>query len=140
MEQRGRKSAAELDLTSIDVKTIRLEPPSTLSQPERDLFQSIVGANDARHFNLSDMALLRAYVQASVLSEKAAAELRKAPLLDNKPSPWLVVSEKAVRAMVALSARLRLSPQSRLDPKTVARRHPHVGPAPWWNNDDEIDD
>jgi hypothetical protein len=45
-------------------------------------------------------------------------------------SPWLVVLEKCQRAVVALSMRLRLSPQSRLDPKTLARQAP-PGPKPW---------
>jgi hypothetical protein len=59
------------------------------------------------------------------------------PIVDGKASPWLVVQEKAVRAMTALSMRLRLSPQSRLDPKTVARdKTPAAGPRPW----DDLDD
>ena len=42
-------------------------------------------------------------------------------MVDGKPSPWLTVQEKAVRALVALSLRLRLSPQARQpnNPKRV---------------------
>ena len=36
-----------------------------------------------------------------------------------RANPWLVMFEKAHRSSVALSMRLRLSPQSRLDRKTV---------------------
>ena len=43
----------------------------------------------------------------------------------------LAVWEKAVRLQAMLATRLRLSPQSRLDPKTVARRQPPLGPRPW---------
>jgi phage terminase small subunit len=49
----------------------------------------------------------------SVLAERAAAELRRHTIIDGKPSPWVTVQSKAIRAMVALAMRLRLSPQSR---------------------------
>jgi hypothetical protein len=57
--------------------------------------------------------LLCRYVEAAVLGEQAAHELRHGAVIDGKVNPWLVVSEKCVRAMVALSMRLRISPQSR---------------------------
>jgi hypothetical protein len=47
------------------------------------------------------------------LAERAAEQLREAPVVNGKPSPWLPVREKAVREMTALSMRLRLSPQAR---------------------------
>ena len=43
-------------------------------------------------------------------------------VIDGKTNPWLVVQEKAQRAMVALSARLRLAPQSRMESKVAAAR------------------
>jgi hypothetical protein len=39
--------------------------------------------------------------------------------------------------MVALSSRLRLSPQSRVDPKTLARQRPQLYRKPWEDPDDE---
>jgi hypothetical protein len=52
-------------------------------------------------------------------------------VINGKASPWITIQEKAVRAMVALTMRLRLSPQSRIDPLTVGRQQPRQGPAPW---------
>jgi hypothetical protein len=68
--------------------------------------------------------LLSRFVEADLLAEKAAKELRKNPVIDGKPSPWLAVQEKNVRALVSLSMRLRLSPQSRIDPQALGRRQP----------------
>ena len=48
-------------------------------------------------------------------------ELRSEPLVGGKPSPWLTVAEKTNRAVVALSLRLRLSPQARA-PNTPTKR------------------
>jgi hypothetical protein len=57
---------------------------------------------------------LTQYCAASVLSERALDELRRAPVSkDNKASPWLQVFDKANRACMALAMRLRLSPQAR---------------------------
>ena len=39
--------------------------------------------------------------------------------------------EKAVRMQATLATRLRLSPHSRISPKTVARQQPRRGPWPW---------
>jgi len=46
--------------------------------------------------------------------------------------------EKLARVMMSLATKLRISPQSRVDPKTLARRHAdaHTGPKPWDRNRD----
>jgi len=36
-----------------------------------------------------------------------------------------------VRLQISLATKLRITPQSRYDPKTIARHQPHDGPAPW---------
>ena len=108
-----RKSAASLNVVTVDSRTIRLRPPPDLPQPERDLFVAVVAANPPTHFRDSDLPLLLQYCAAAVLSERAVAELRAAPIVDGRPSAWLVVFEKASRSMLGLSMRLRLSPQAR---------------------------
>jgi phage terminase small subunit len=130
MKQRGRKATA-LSIIALDGQSARPSPPATLSEPERELFVGIVAGCDADHFRQTDLPLLSRYCEATVLAEQAALELRNGAVVDGKPSPWIVIQEKCVRAMVSLSMRLRLSPQSRLDPKTVARRQPYSGPPPW---------
>jgi hypothetical protein len=57
------------------------------------------------HFRPADGILLARYVESAALAETAAHELRKGAVIDGKASPWLVIQEKAIRAMTALSGR-----------------------------------
>ena len=90
----------------------RLQTPSSLNNAERKLFDSIVASCDARHFRNSDIALLVSFVQASLLSHRLG---RKGDIGD-----W----ERVTRTQASLATRLRLTPASRTDPKTLARQTP----------------
>jgi hypothetical protein len=131
MRQRGRKSAEALAVPSVNGKGPRLEPPASLSEAERSVFVGLVTACDPDHFRASDLPLLVRYTESIVLADQAALELRKGAVVKGKSSPWLAVQREAIKAMVALSMRLRLSPQSRIDPKTLGREQVRQGPAPW---------
>jgi phage terminase small subunit len=136
MRQRGRKSGASLGVLQVDGKPNRLNPPTSLSGAERAIFFDVVAACDRDHFRPSDLPLLVRYVEAAALGDQAAEQLRLGAVINGKTSPWIIVQEKAVRAMVALSMRLRLSPQSRIDAKTLGRQEVRQGPAPWEYGDD----
>lgn len=125
-----RKSAAAAAIKPVGiVPQKKLSPPPTLDKSEASLFGEIVAACDASHFTPSDLPLLCRYVAAVRLAELAEQHLRdEGPVIDGRASAWLIAHEKAVRAVVALSLRLRLSPQSRIDPKT-AGRNPGVRPS-----------
>jgi phage terminase small subunit len=114
MKKPGPPSAASRETTAASTLPIRVRPPPNLSAPERKIFIHLVDSCAADHFKPSDLPLLRCYAEAIDLAERAACELRKSPVLDGKISPWVTVQEKAVRTIVALSLRLRLSPQARL--------------------------
>jgi phage terminase small subunit len=116
-----RKSAAALSVIAVDGRESRLRPPSTLSEPERGIFLDLVAACDPGHFRACDVPLLVRYCEAAALGDLASAQLRHGAVIDGKPSPWIIVQEKAVRALVALSMRLRLSPQAR-QPNNAGRR------------------
>ena len=116
-----RKSVASFEVVAVDGKPDRLSPPPHLNKAERNLFSEIVGAVDAQHFVEGDLPLLCSYVTATLIARKASHDVS-----------MINVWEKAARMQATLATRLRLSPQSRLDPKTVARRLPErSGPAPW---------
>jgi phage terminase small subunit len=126
-----RKSSAALLVPPLDGSPPQLEPPPSLSPPERQLFIDLVAAVDRRHFRPSDLPLLCRYVEAAVLAEQAAKELREhGAVIDGRPSPWIVIQEKSVRALTSLSMRLKLSPQSRLSNRALGRQKP-IGPRPW---------
>ena len=131
MKQRGRKSAANLEVITVDGSPDQLQPPDHLSADERQRFTEIIANCDARHFRPSDTTLLCRFVEADALAERAAKELRKHPVVKGRPSPWLAVQEKSVRALTALAIRLRLSPQGRIDAKAMGRREPRLRITPW---------
>jgi P27 family predicted phage terminase small subunit len=110
-----RRSASDLAVVRPDGGFTRMRPPAELGEEERAVWQQIVVACDAKHFRASDAPLLARYCEAVVLARRAAAMLgAEGPVVAGRTNPWLVVQEKAVRAMVALSLRLRISPQARL--------------------------
>jgi len=88
------------------------------------IFTDLIRAVDADHFGEGDIPLLVAYVQAIVMHQDAVKAIqRDGPVrADGKASAWLVLMEKAQRAMVALSMRLRLSPQARRERAVAPKR------------------
>jgi phage terminase small subunit len=127
-----RKSAAELSMPPINGEPPRLQPPSSLSESEAAIFTAVLKACDPTHFRKSDLPLLCRFCELTALADQAAHELREnGAVIDGKASAWIIVQEKCVRGLVALATKLRLSPQSRLDPKSVARQRPPLYPRPW---------
>jgi phage terminase small subunit len=119
--QRGRKSAASLAIAPATNGSSR-PLPEELSEAELIVFRSIKAAAPPDHFEASDQPLLTEYCTAVVQARRAAAMLRRdGDVVDGKPSPWLTVQEKSVRAMTALSLRLRLSPQARREKMKTER-------------------
>jgi hypothetical protein len=91
---------------------------------ERALFNDLINATDAEHFRQSDLPLLINFVQSTLLARRAAAGMER-------DSDLIAVFEKAIKLQGMLATRLRIAPQSRLDPKTVARHQLYDGPPPW---------
>lgn len=121
-----RKSSEALLFPSVDGSPPQLEPPASLSAAEREIFVSLVSTIDRKHFRPSDLPLLNSYVRAIDLEARAAKALADDPC----DKAWLSTWEKASRVMVALSMRLRLSPQARLPDRATERLKP-VGKRPW---------
>lgn len=111
-----RKSAAALAVVPVVTGAPpRLNPPTGLSDAARLVFAELVAATDAKHFTRADLPLLTEYATACDLARQAAKELEVAgPVVAGRVSPWLTIQEKSLRAMVALSLRLRVCPQARM--------------------------
>jgi hypothetical protein len=124
MRQRGRKSAAALVEFNVTGKPPRQDPPSHLSDDERTLFVDLVESCAPSHFVKSDLPLLVSFVQATLLVRRAATGMVDDPGL-------IAVFEKSVKLQATLATRLRLAPQSRIDPKTLGRQQPYPGRKPW---------
>ena len=123
MAQRGRKpSATIVALSAATDMPPRRTAPSFLSNAERSLFTEIIEGTDPRHFVAGDLPLLTSYVKVSLLVRDAPSDLSDAEAL----TAW----QRAVRLQTLLATKLRLTPQTRSDPKTVAREQ-RQGPQPW---------
>src|SRR5262245_56421892 len=99
-----RQSAASFGFPSVTGAPSRLSPPPDLGVEERQVFCDLIAASRADAFRPSDLPLLSAYARAVVLERHSAVAGD-----DKAMARW----ERAVKAMVSLSMRLRLSPQSR---------------------------
>ena len=122
MRQRGRRSSAALEI-SVDGRRSRLEPPRYLNKTEAAVFVELAATG---HFVPTDAGLLASLAQATVMARKAARDPKKSAV-------W----ERAVKMQAMLSTKLRLTPQSRTDPKTVGRQPQRGYPAPWeWEKND----
>lgn len=127
-----RISAAALATPRVDGAPELLKPPSYLGTAERRCFAALVESCGPAHFRRSDLPLLARFCEADCLAQLAAKHLKKeGAVVEGRPSAWISVQEKAIRAMVALAGRLRLSPQSRIDPKTVGRQTERPAVPPW---------
>jgi hypothetical protein len=128
MRTRGRRSAESLAINAVDGTPARLTAPAGLTTKERALFLQLVNACSPNHLRAADTPLLITYVQAALL----ARELGRDP---KKTREW----ERAARTMAALAVRLRLTPQSRKRPETIARQRQN-GIAPWHATSPECDE
>jgi phage terminase small subunit len=126
MAKRGRRSAADLSIIPpVSGKPDRLRPRDDAPEGVRKIWRELVAKVPPEHFRPSDADLVEQYAQAIALARLAYSKLAaEGPVIDNRPSAWLIVLEKAHKSAVSLSARLRLSPQHRLDPRTVHRHEP----------------
>jgi len=94
----------------------RLKPPVNLSEGAAAIFVQTVNAVDPDHFSPVDLPLVEQYAAAADLARQAQKHLDEdGAVIDGKASAWLAVLEKSNRSCVALSARLRVCPQSRFD-------------------------
>jgi hypothetical protein len=118
MRQRGRKSASLLAFPAIEVPRSLPEPPRSLTKSERALFIEL--AANAEHLRPTDAPLLASYVQATLMSRRSARDPARVEV-------W----ERATRIAAMLATKLRLTAQSRVDPKTLGRMQPPPGPEPW---------
>jgi P27 family predicted phage terminase small subunit len=120
-----RQSSADLAVVRPATDLTRLRPPAELGKDEQAVWRQIVLSVDEKHFRPSDAPLLVRYCQNVVLASRAAAALdREGAVIGSRPNPWLTVAEKADRALVALSMRLRVSPQARLRADGMAVKGP----------------
>ena len=123
----SRKSVAELSVVRVDGRPNYIDAPSGLSADHRRLFGEIVRSMPPEHFRQGDVPLLVRYVEAITMTERAGREMEASggPVIAGVDAlvtnPWFGVQQRSARMVAVLATRLRMSPQSRRDPKTVHR-------------------
>jgi hypothetical protein len=133
-----RRSSASLAVIAPAKNRLRLAPSPDAPEDVKAVFREILQSSPADHFTISDAPLIQAYAEAISLSRQAAVALdRDGVIVGGRPSPWVHVQEKAVRALAALSARLRLSPQHRMESKVAGRKAGALPPSIYEIDDDE---
>src|SRR5690242_8592982 len=121
MGTRGRKSAASLSVAA-SAREMRLRPRPETPKEIATIFRELVASMPAEHFTATDAPLIEQYAQAIVLGREAYDHLQsEGQVISGRASPWVTCLEKAQRAAVALSMRLRLAPQSRIKAEKVGR-------------------
>lgn len=128
-----RASSASLETVIARIAPKRISPPENLSAGAADIFRAVVGSVDPEHFRPCDLPLMVEYARAADLANTAAAGLdAEGAIVNGRANPYLIVQEKATRALTALSARLRICPQSRFDrEKASTNAKQKTIPAPW---------
>jgi P27 family predicted phage terminase small subunit len=119
--KRGRKSLEEL--TVVPMSDQRPVAPPSLSDDQREEWDSIVNSLPADYFRPGDTPLLAAFCTASVFYRKAAEDIsvRGISLMDDKgreyanPSHQLLTSQAS--AMAQMAVKLRLCPSARMTGK-----------------------
>ena len=108
----------------------RLRPADDMSADAAAAFRHITASTAPGHFVEADRDLLHRYCQAIADARQADRELASGGfVVGGKPSAWLQVQREANKAIATLATRLRLSPQSRIDPKTAGSRMPRGAPS-----------
>jgi hypothetical protein len=74
MRQRGRRSAAALEVINVNGRPDRLEPPRYLNKTERAVFVELAAT---RHFVPTDAVLLASLAQATVMARRVARDPAK---------------------------------------------------------------
>ena len=121
MRQRGRQSAASLEVNGIADVRPSLRPPHHLTAKEARLFHEVVGNAPSGQFSASDVYLLSTFVRVTLICDDAAKALAKAN--DKNRPTRMKIMDQAVKAQALLAIKLRLAPQSRIGPRTAGRRH-----------------
>ena len=131
MNQRGRKSAASMEVATLAASvtaTKRLQPPVHISEAEISVWLEVVNDQPAEAFTATHAPLLELYcrhiVQARVIADEVA-NFDRAWMADDEGlkryDRLLAMAERESRAASSLATRLRITRQAVEHPATVGR-------------------
>jgi hypothetical protein len=136
----GRKSAASLSVVPISTKKdSRLAAPKILTKRQSELWIEIVNSKPADWFTADNASLLSGYVSAIASHEHLSGRVDSLEagvfdsLLDMKDQDKLyAMQERQARLIQSFATKLRLTQQSRWQPKTAGEKSGKAATArPW---------
>lgn len=137
MAERGRKSAASLQIASGGAIATRLAPPASLSPAQKAVWLTVVNSKPADWFGDEHGPLLAQYCRHKVQADIVAQQLENfdpAWLADDdglkRYNRLLAMNERESRAMTALLRTMRLTQQSLIRADKVVKES-GKGRKPW---------
>lgn len=122
-----RKSVASLTVLHpcVDGSPRYVSPPPGLGATEHQLFHDVVRTMPPEHFRQCDVPLLLRFVEATAMCDRAGREMENSggPVVDGAVNPWFGIQQRCAKMVSVIATRLRMTPHSRRDPKTVGRHH-----------------
>jgi hypothetical protein len=99
-----------------------LEPPNDLTDAQATLWRAIVATKPPEWFSADTGPILKQYCRLTTRLDETAAKLQ------NPEPKWgrddlIKTEERLSRSLMALARSMRLTQQSRIDPKTAATAH-----------------
>jgi hypothetical protein len=119
-----RQAAAAAGFTANGSTRESIRPPDDLIGPERAEFIALVLGAPPAHFVPSDIPLISAYSKAIVAERLAASKLAAAPVVEDRPSPWLPLWQARIRALTTLARMLCLNPGGRIPTRSPETSEP----------------
>jgi hypothetical protein len=138
MEERGRKSVAELAVVATKALGRLPDPPADLTDAEAAYWRAVVATKPAEWWKEDSAILLKAYCRASVQHDVMSQALRRYERRLNTEKG--LVQYERIRKMITaasselatLATKMRLAQQSRYDTQKAATRDRVAdGARPW---------
>ena len=145
MAKPGRPSRAQLALTGVTVvdgsRRMPAPPPAELSDPQAAVWRDAVSSMPGDWLQRGSYPILVEYCRRVCRSRLLEGEISRfdqewvnsAPGGLERLDKLLAAADRESRAVTALARSLRLTPQSRLEPRTAARAVGRLSPypSPW---------
>lgn len=113
MRSSGKGATSMVSLS--DMFTSKINPPKTLSAAAKKVWVNLMDTTPNNHFTESDHIILESYIHNYLLMNDAVKEVDKNGPVDEdgKKSGWFMVLQETSNKLGMLSAKLRLSPNTR---------------------------
>lgn len=144
MEQRGRKSAAELAIPKASEIDKMPDPPSNLTDAQSDIWRLVVASRGGDLIAVESYPVLVEYCRNVVAANEIAALIDKIDVQNisnvvqlKHYDKLLIMQDRASARVAYLATKLRLTPSSRIQPITAGRNARKGAKVKPWESEDD---